>query len=130
MADAETVRLGAVHSVDQAKLRQPVFQEMPCLFAVLLGAAFRLGLIAAQEDMAADTGEIGFLGNSGKVLHWPTITAWLANSPISGTRMVTTSPGASAPSCGTMMPVPVSSTVPHGTWFARVRNWISVSMRR
>jgi hypothetical protein len=47
-------------------------------------------------------------------MRYPTFAAVLTSSPISGTRILTISPGVSAASCGTMIPVPVSSTVPSG----------------
>ncbi len=52
---------------------------------------------------------------------YATRLAGLLSSPISGTRMVTTSPGCSAADSGTMMPVPVESTDAAGTALARSR---------
>src|ERR1700693_5576232 len=60
----------------------------------------------------------------------PTVWAWLVNSPISGMRMFTTSPAAKAASSGTMMPVPVSSTVPAGVWLERRKYSIRLSNLR
>src|SRR6185295_1555367 len=90
----------------------------------------RLALVRAQKDVAPDGGDLQprrDLFQAFAIRHYPTTAAGLLSSPISATRMETTSPGASAASLVTMIPVPVSSTVPAGTLLARVRYSTSVS---
>jgi hypothetical protein len=57
-ADAQAVRLGAVDrrvpTACEVELLEAFFQEFPRDEAGFLGAAFRLGLIGAEEDVALD----------------------------------------------------------------------------
>src|SRR5262245_28671460 len=55
-ADAKAVGLGAVDAAvsHQSELLQPALQELPRLEAGFLARALRLGLVGAQEDVAAD----------------------------------------------------------------------------
>ena len=54
-ANAKAVRLRAQNAalLRQSQLLQPAFQKVPCGQAAFFLAAFRVGLIAAQEDVPA-----------------------------------------------------------------------------
>src|SRR5262249_65485 len=129
-ADAEAIRFRAIHTVEQAEFGETALEIDPRFEANFLCAAFRLGLIAAEEGGTLHAGDVESRGDLCEVLVHPTTAAGFESSPISGMRMLTISPGTSAASCVTMMPVPVSSTVPTGTVLARVRNSTSVSSLR
>ncbi len=53
-ANAETIRLRAENAtgLGQAQLLEPLLQKFPCFDGSLPVAAFRVGLIGAQEDVA------------------------------------------------------------------------------
>src|SRR5262249_19837033 len=84
---------------------------------------FSRGLAGKQSS---DQGGRAQSNKADKFSH-ETISAMFASSPICATRIETVSPAASAASSVTMMPVPVSSTEPPGTGFARNRYSMRVS---
>src|SRR5581483_412134 len=109
----------------EAEFGQPAFQIVPRFQADLPCGTLRLGLIATQQDVPPhlpDSQPGGDLGEAHS-----TTTALFESVPISGTVISTVSPGRSAASSVTIMPVPVRRTEAAGTGLHRSRYSSSVS---
>ena len=119
LAYAQTVRLGAVDVIQQAEFAETALEIIPRFETGFPGAALGLRLVGAKEDVALNIGDVQVrrdLEQAFEIGHaYPACADGLRSSPISGTEILTMSPGKSAASCGTMIPVPVSNTVPAGT---------------
>src|ERR1700691_588955 len=84
LADAQAIRLGAVNTVaagQQVQLRQSAFQILPRFETHFFRRAFGLGLVAAQEDVAADVADLQALGDLYEALDFhASIVARMRNS--------------------------------------------------
>jgi len=58
LANPQTVRLRTIHSIEQSQLGQPPLEKIPRLEPHFLRATLRLRLVAAEEDVTADAGNV------------------------------------------------------------------------
>ena len=71
LADAQAIRLGAVDTVgtgQEAQLRQAALQIFPRFETHFFGGALGLGLVAAQQDVAADVADLQALRDLNEAL--------------------------------------------------------------
>ena len=65
LADAEAVGLGAIDAVEEAEFGQAALEIVPGFKAGFFGAALGIGLVAAKENVAADSGDASSGGDLG-----------------------------------------------------------------